>query len=198
MFDYPIHNVPREIEEKMEKAKYPKRKLRILNEWALSTFPERLEILKKAFESDGGVLDYTPESLMPIWDWAFEHTIKEMVSEEELDEKTANLGPLAKVIHKQLAKERFTEQSQTLLRDVGIYLGEVLKMKHPKFFWDMELKYKRSNNFGKVVLAGYTGEYNVDLQGVVVAIRWRDDEQGHDTERLYKIYIAQHEVACFE
>ncbi|NRD81093.1 hypothetical protein HPT25_27760 [Bacillus sp. BRMEA1] len=198
MFDYPIHNVPREIEEKMEKAKYPKRKLRILNEWALSTFPERLEILNKAFESDGGVLNYTPKSLIPIWDWAFEHTIKEMVPEVELEEKTAHLSPLAKVIHKHLAKERFTEQSEILLRDVGIYLGEVLKKKHPKLFWGMELTYKRSNNFGKVVLAGYTGDYNVDLQGVAVAIRWRDDEQGHDSKRLYKIFLAQHEVACFE
>ncbi|WP_335380336.1 hypothetical protein [Neobacillus drentensis] len=115
-----------------------------------------------------------------------------------MEAKTAHLNPVAKVIHKHLEKVRFTEQSETLLRDVGIYLGEVLKKQHPKLFWDMELKYKRDIDFGKVVLAGYTGGYSVDFQGVAVACRWRDDEQGHDSERLYKIYLAQHKNASFE
>jgi hypothetical protein len=195
LFDYPIFDVP---EDTYEGAKMPKKKLKLLNEWAISKFPERIDVLKNAFERRWWIVGHHSRILVSLWNWVCEHTTKETVSEEELDAKTADLSPIAKVIARHTMKETFTDQTESLLGDVSIYLGELLKRGHPELFWDVELKAKSSVDYGKIMLSGFKNGYSVNLQGVLQAIRWRDEEQGHDAERLYKIYLRQPEIASLK
>jgi hypothetical protein len=92
-------------------------------EWYVNQIPERLELLRNAFEETGGgkkeKLDYSVESLSTIWGWFIPLITTEPKTAMELEEEAKRLPSGIK------NKEKLDIGTLAIAMDIAIYYAEV-------------------------------------------------------------------------
>ena len=97
-------------------------------DWFLGVLPGRVEYLRSVCPG----LDGSPESLLPLWEWFLQ---------------TAR-------IEKQ-PEHRFSLQTEYILRDVGMYLGDVFARNCPGIYWGFFTEPKTDVFVNTPVLMGF-------------------------------------------
>jgi hypothetical protein len=102
-------------------------------EWFVARSETRRQILIDAVRATGGDadrLDYTPQSLVPLWSWAMFHMQDRETTEEEREAFYARVQePLRGVIKYDRTDTAGTRQ---LIMDIGFYVAEVFMRKYPQ------------------------------------------------------------------
>ena len=150
-FDYPLINPP-----------FPFKPLKEMNEeeaqrhldWFVSQSEVRREILLDAVERLGGnkdELDYSPESLIPLWKAISARFEKRSLTEEEKAKFYSSIPAAAKQLNFSLKKQ--TTQTLCFAIDIGYYVAAIYMRRYPQVHW-IVFKQK-SMSFNKPALSGF-------------------------------------------
>ncbi|MGL6031819.1 MAG: hypothetical protein ACRC0Q_06550 [Kurthia gibsonii] len=109
-------------------------------EWYVSQIPERMVFLKQV--SNGQILlDYSKESLIPLFTWFLTTVTIDQLSEEEIEAKLEDLLQYPDFAFED-AKERLLanpvelkKEDYALAMDIAIYYGETLIKNYPQVHW---------------------------------------------------------------
>lgn len=135
-------------------------------DWHQSVLQERIGILS---EASGVDLDYTPESLLPLWHWFLKVGQVERTPPDQLKEMEAELShgcnPLACEILKDQEK-RLTLVTEYVILDIGMYLGEIYARNHPQLRWGFYTAPRRDIFVNQPCILGFPNEYFPEKPGV--------------------------------
>ena len=162
-------------------------------EWYVYQIPERLELLRNAFEATGGgakeKLDYSVESLRILWQWFMPLITKEPKTTEEL-EKEAKLLPSGATRN----LEKLSVGTLAIAMDIAIYLAEVFIRTCANVKWGLaKSRSKNYINYNRPVLLGfmvgkYETEYNPKgaLHVLTLKVAFDDDKNSDALINAYK------------
>jgi len=125
-------------------------------EWFISKIPERMDYFRNRCASDLNIpmeiLDYSPDSLIPVWRWFLKIARIEKTPKDEVAEMERKVGHLGE---HWIIRERLTVVSQFILRDIGMYLGETFIKTYISIHWDFFMKPKNEVSAKRPVLFGF-------------------------------------------
>ena len=104
--------------------------------WYMEQIPCRLTKLWEYMKQDrpeAGPFDYSPESLIPLWEW-YETKIEQVpMSQKEIEYQVARYP---KWIENEIRKEtmKYTDETLSLALDISIYLGETVRKNYPNLY----------------------------------------------------------------
>ena len=158
-------------------------------EWFIEEIPNRIEYLKELLRDDGigDILDYTPESLIPLWDW-YEGKIRiEKKSKEKYEEE---LAETPEWVHPYIQDEDLSIDTLKYCMDVSIYFAEVMiRNNSPKITWGYFTKPKNHVSINRPTLFGFKANTSLDTYLVVTNISRKSSREKCRT-RLYDIYCV--------
>ena len=113
--------------------------------WYMEEIPHRLALLRNRIRQDCPELepfDYSPESLIPIWEW-YETKIEQIPMTKAEIESRVKIFP--KYLESEIRKntKKFTDEALSFALDISIYLGEVIIKNYPHLRWDYRTRPKR-------------------------------------------------------
>lgn len=107
-------------------------------DWYMEQLPVRIRYLSQfCNQQSNNVLDLSPKSLVPLWNWFLSIAEKEPTSRRELEYLARQYSkcPLLKDYMLNQSKEKFSLQTEMVLRDIGMYLGAVFVKNNPSIRW---------------------------------------------------------------
>lgn len=167
-------------------------------EWFISKLDERTEYLRQFTKIN---LDYSPESLVSLWAWFLKNARWEKTQDKRLREIENQLiaakSPLIKEILED-SKYQFTLVTEYMIRDIGMYFGQVFVKNYPTIYWGYEKGPKRYAFANHPALYGFPNEVYPERAGVplepihivrVRALRLIEDvTRKHDLLDLYRVW----------
>ena len=112
-------------------------------EWFMEQVPLRVAYVSKVCAKELHIpverMDCSPESLLLLWKWFRKRAKTERVilTEEEKKQPEYANGMLRN-------EHQLTLETEYILRDIGMYLGETFRKNHPQIYWTYYTKPKRS------------------------------------------------------
>ena len=100
-------------------------------DWYMSVLPERIKYVSETAAHKLGcsveTFDLTPESLIPLWEWFLSVAEKEPAS----------------IQHEVIRSDyQLSLQTEYILRDIGMYLGEAFVKNHSSLHWGIKKNQK--------------------------------------------------------
>lgn len=133
-------------------------------EWFVAQIPERIAVLEQAVRSTSitqyqmWVANRSPDSLATLCKWLAEH-ISVMPPDEKYREQylkdLENIPAQHRAIFSGVPGYVFTDETYSLVIDVGMYLGEVLRKRFPYLEWHLCTQPKRHIDYHEPVLVGF-------------------------------------------
>ena len=125
-------------------------------DWYTGKLDERTDYLRRYTRID---LDYTPASLVPLWKWFLRNAKIEKTPAPRLEELKQQLAgsPLADIVLKDNARQ-FSLETAYIIRDIGMYWGQVFVRNHPSIRWGFYTAPKRDMFVNQPLLLGFPNE----------------------------------------
>lgn len=122
--------------------------------WYKSEIPNRIALLWEYMKQEcpeAEPFDYSPESLIPLWEW-YETKIEQVPMTAKEIEYQVSKYP--KWIEEEIRKEtmKYTDETLSLALDISIYLGEIILKSYPNLYWGYRAKPK--NEFSALHMIG--------------------------------------------
>lgn len=161
--------------------------------WYMEEIPHRLTLLWNRIRQDCPELDpfdYSPESLIPIWEW-YQAKIKTIPkTQEEIEEDVLKFP---KWIEPEIRKETtiFTAETLSLALDISIYLGEIAIRHHSHLQWGYRARPKNEFSANRPVILGLRGKrkyFNPSRITFVLVIKISEGDQGDTLYDLYRYW----------
>lgn len=135
-------------------------------DWYTAAMNDRIAYLKRA---SGLELDYSPDSLIPLWKWFLKNAEIEITPEARLQElerqlRSAN-SPFVKEVLADHAKQLSLE-TEYMLQDIARYFGEVYVKNYPFIQWGFYSAPKNELNVNQPVLMGFPNRIFPEKKGV--------------------------------
>lgn len=117
-------------------------------QWFIERIPERVsyvsEVCAKELRVSVEKMDCSPESLLLLWKWFRRKARTELVvcTDEKSDTICDN-------------RRQLTLETEYILRDVGMYLGETFKKNNPQIYWTYYTKPHRDFFVNHPLLKGF-------------------------------------------
>ena len=131
-------------------------------QWHLSHLDERIDYLSTTVSNFLGIpklkIDYSPNSLVLVWAWFLSVAKTERTPEEhliKLEKQFAIDSEPFKTYLLDQSKEQFSLETEFILRDIGMYLGEVFTKNEPVIYWTYYDKPKSDFFVNMPVLFGF-------------------------------------------
>ncbi len=154
MSEYPLYHPPT---GDRALAELTKAEAREHFEWFVRQGPERLRLLLSEAERDGVApreLDYSRESLRPLWRWLRTKMEAAPLKGKFAEERMASLPAWFPEKEKEGALIELTFPSMAMILDAGFYVAEVFRRRHPEAVrWSLWLK--KNGPFNQPYLAGF-------------------------------------------
>lgn len=153
--NYPMMEPPFEVKpfEEMNKKEAQQH-----FDWYVSQIPERLGLLRKAFETTGGgtvhELDLSADSLKVLWRWFQGHVNYVEKSKAQIEDELANMPDWLRASGGHATKEP-SRGTLILAMDVAIYFGEVFATRFDTISWGFVTKPKSLAHVNRPVLVGF-------------------------------------------
>jgi hypothetical protein len=130
--------------------------------WFVDEIPNRIRILERVVkmsmmtEGQNWLADKSRPSLQVLGDWFAEQVKREPMSEADRAEWSRELEKVEEKYRPifQFPEWKLTTKTFSLVYDVGMYLGEVLRHAESLLQWQLYTKHKRSVDYQEPVLAG--------------------------------------------
>ena len=125
-------------------------------EWFISKIPERMEYFRNRCSRDLKIsfeeLNYSADSLMPVWRWFLQVARIEKTPQEELEK----MEEASKVFGDSFINwEQFTISTRFIMRDIGMYVGQCYVLKYPQLHWHYYTKPKNDIMVKQPLIAGF-------------------------------------------
>ena len=156
--------------------------------WFLSVKEERIRWLEEYISLDDKDinLDYSPESLVKVWNW-FESKIQwENKTEEEIKlevdrrpEKYRNSTPYC--------TQKMTTLTLAIAMDISIYFGEMLIVNNPTIYWGYRTRPKQLDGVNRPVLLGFRYAGCV-FPYTLIQVLIRKSTEEKNSNRLLELY----------
>lgn len=167
---------------------FTKKEAKIYFEWYLSEFDNRMEQLDRYIKATSNKvvqLDYTVESLIPLWDWFEDNIFSNPRTEEEVaEEMTGKPEWMRPWIAESQKIELIT---WAIAMDIAIYFGEVFRKNNSGIKWGHVTKPKSHVSYNRPVLYGFVGNVAFDTR-LIVKTCTRKSTIERDSERLFNLY----------
>lgn len=133
----------------------------------MSQVDHRIEVLARYVKKEGFKIefDYSPESLIPLWEWYEGHIVLEKKSRKEYRQE---LKQYPEWVHEDIKPTRISmKKTMVFGSDIAIYFGEVVcKNSDGKIFWGY-FTGKKLASVNRPVLMGFKGNDYMDPQTIV-------------------------------
>lgn len=130
--------------------------------WFQSQIPHRIDYLAKRCAEYLGInketIDFSSGSLLFIWKWFLEIAETERTPKLKLDHIKANYSNRQYLFRKYLLSQennQFSLQTEYILRDIGMYIGEVFVRGNPRIHWGYYTEPKTDISVNRPVLLGF-------------------------------------------
>lgn len=132
-------------------------------DWYTGKLEERTAYLRRVTKL---TLDYTPASLVPLWKWFLRHAEIEKTPPARLAELKEQLAgnPLADTVLKEHTQQ-FSLQTEYIIRDIGMYWGQVFVKNYPSIRWGYYTAPKRDMFVNRPLLLGFANEVFPEKEG---------------------------------
>lgn len=123
--------------------------------WYLEQREERIEYLQNSVyqEREDISFDFTPESLIKIWEWYEGKIIVELRSPEEIAKERAEEPEWMQA---SIAEEQLSLKTWDITKDIAIYFAEVMVRNNaPKIYWGYYTKPRNLVSVNMPVLLGF-------------------------------------------
>lgn len=122
--------------------------------WYQEKIPERVAYVSKVCATELGIpeerLDCSPESLMLLWKW-----FRRRAKTEPAVHADAETGKSKAPDELFANKRQLTLETEYIIRDIGMYLGETFRKNHPCIFWTYYTKPTRDFFVNHPLLKGF-------------------------------------------
>lgn len=166
-------------------------------DWCMSVMPERMEYFRERCSKDLKIplskLDYSPESLIIVWRWFLKTARLERTPKTELDK----MIQAAKVFGESyINREQFTVATQFIMRDIGMYIGQVFVTNNSQLSWSYYIKPKNEVNVNQPVIVGFyykdqytEGEVKINPMNLVVGSAANIFNKRQNEKDIYEQYV---------
>lgn len=125
-------------------------------EWFIEHIPERMDYFRARCASDlrvsQSVLDYSPDSLVPVWKWFLKTARMVPTPKEELERMREG----AKIFGDSYVNEKvFSVSTVFIMRDIGMYVGETYIRNYSPLYWSYFTAPKSNVSARKPIIAGF-------------------------------------------
>lgn len=157
--------------------------------WYKSEIPNRIALLleyMKQEHPEAEPFDYSPESLIPLWEW-YETKIEQVPMTAKEIESRVRIFP--KYLESEIRKntKKFTDKTLSLALDISIYLGEVVVKNHPHLRWNYRTRPKREVSVYRPVIDGLNYKMTFEPTRIVFVQMLKSVEK-QNINHLYHIY----------
>ena len=157
--------------------------------WYTSEIPNRIALLweyMKQERPEAEPFDYSPESLLPLWEW-YEQKIEQVPMTAEEIERRVRVFP--KYLESDIRKntKKFTDETLSLALDISIYLGEVVVKNYPHLRWNYRTRPKREFSVYRPVIDGLNYKMTLEPTQIVFVLMLKSVKEQNKI-RLYNIY----------
>lgn len=176
-----------ELEAQARFREYNKKQAEEFFQQYIKQITEHIETLKKHLKSDGVKveLDYSPESLIPLWEWYENKITLENKTEEEYQEEIAAYPEWMK---DEISKTKISSKTLQYGMSIAVYFAEVfVKVTQGKIYWGYFTKPKNRMSVNQPVLLGFKAGDDLDPRLIVLNCTRRSSRERHKT-RLYETY----------
>ena len=137
-------------------------------EWYLEQVPKRINILMEYYyktNPNAEPLDYSPQSLIPLWTWAEDKVEVEKKTRKEIKLEKKSLPRELRYL---ISEYKFSEKTEDLLTDISDYLAEVMIRNNPSIYWSYQTKDQNEESYNRPVLLGFEDDCELDAALVVL------------------------------
>ena len=157
--------------------------------WYTSEIPNRIALLweyMKQERPETEPFDYSPESLLPLWEW-YEQKIEQVPMTAEEIERRVRVFP--KYLESEIRKntKKFTDETLSLALDISIYLGEVVVKNYPHLRWNYRTRPKREISVYRPVIDGLKYKDTLEPSRSLFVLTLKSTKEKNPT-RLYDLY----------
>jgi hypothetical protein len=132
-------------------------------DWFVAQIPERISLLEKLVRSSAAPQYQTwaatrlPDSLDVLGRWLAEHIEIVPLSAEQRQTFMEQLQAIPEQYREIFDAPSFvfSDATNSLIVDIGMYLGEVLRSRLPHLDWQLSTKHKKDVHYQEPVLAGF-------------------------------------------
>lgn len=131
-------------------------------DWYMEMIPSRIQYLSEVHlrhtKNNGNKLDYSPESLIDLWDWFIDIAEIEKTPSKNIKKLRKDLKGLPDSFVEHVVREnedRFTLLTEYIIRDIGMYMGEVLVKTSDQLSWSYFTKPKNLMHVNTPLLKGF-------------------------------------------
>ena len=156
-------------------------------EWYVEQTDLRINQLSQYMQSTNGTAffcDYTPESLIDLWEW-FEPQIR--VVEKSADEYEAELKRFPSWMHDSISKETMSIKTLALITDISFHFAQTFITQNPSVYWGYFTKPKNKVSVNMPVLMGFQSNMKLDPRRIVYVCALKSCRTC-DKKRLFDIY----------
>lgn len=167
-----------------------KKEAKIHFDWYVSEIPNRIQMLKDAFEFDGGnprLLDLTPKSLILLWQWFIPQVSTVSKTQEELE---AEMRKVPDWLKEEVARntQKLSIGTLAIAMDIAIYFAEVFVNHYENVNWGLLLKPKNHAEYHQPVLFGFGKKEEMNPRGVIYTLTLRAVRGETESDSLYEMY----------
>ncbi len=146
------------------------------------------EYIKKDTNSNVSFLDYTPESLMSLWDW-FQTKITFVEKTQEEIECEAEEFPKELQYIAYENTQKISIQTLGITTDVANYFAEVIRKNNPSVYWGYFTKPKNQMSVNEPVLLGFGRKGVLNPRLITHNCVWKSLDSKNE-RMLYDLYYV--------
>ena len=163
-------------------------------DWFIGIIPERIAMLRRAVIEDGigDILDFTPESLVPLWRWYLTEVEIEELSQEEYESRLASVP---EYIREHVDKYEIAHGYRLIAWDISIYFAECMLKACPKLSWGIVFKPKNYVSVNRPILVGFEHDQDLDTHEIVEIQMQRILEDDTDEGKLLHFFNIWRDMA---
>lgn len=164
-----------------------KKQADIFYKWYVGQISHRIDVLKKYVHSEEKEIafDFSPESLIPLWEWFEQKIVIEKKTEEELKNEYDRYPDW---MYDEISKTKISMETLDIGMDIAIYFAEVIRKQYPeKIYWGYFTKPKNQMYVNQPVLLGFRADIPLCPTQIVKVCIWKSSENAKKT-RLYDVY----------
>ncbi len=176
------------VDAKLPFREFSKTQAKEYFQWHMSQIDHRIRVLEQYILEDGGkvIFDYSPESLVPLWEWYEDHIVVEKKTKKEYKREVLE--------YPEWMKEYISTTKISLMKtmkfgaDIAIYFAEVIcKNSNGKISWGYYTKPKRMASVNRPVIMGFKAGKDMDPQGIIYTCTLKSAEK-KEKMRLLDVY----------
>lgn len=157
--------------------------------WYTNEINNRIQYLRKYMEKDietESIFNYTPESLIPLWEW-FQTKIEfDEMTENEIQQEIDDSPKRLKFLVLEDTR-KISLNTLSIATDIANYFAEVFRKNNPSIYWGFFTKPKNSISVNEPVLLGFVNKMSLNPRLIISNCIWKSEEQ-KNSNMLYDIY----------